>query len=65
LGGRSVSVLHATHLGLFMFMVGMVAISARLMVVSISEGDAGSAWIWVALFGVACFIAAWFFWRVM
>jgi hypothetical protein len=60
-----VSALHVARLAVFLVMVALVAISARVIIVSISEGDSGSAWTWVALFGVACFIAAWFFWRVM
>jgi hypothetical protein len=65
LGRRGVSVLGATHLGLFVVMVGMVAISARVLAASISEGDSGSAWVWAALFLVASLAAAWFFWRMI
>jgi hypothetical protein len=47
--------------GLLVAMVGIVAISAVVVVTSVNEGDSASAWIWVAVFLLASIIAAWAF----
>ena len=46
-------------------MLGIVAISAVVVVASINEGDSGSAWVWAAVFALASIIATWVFWRVL
>jgi hypothetical protein len=46
-------------------MIGIVAISAAVVLASINEGDSGSAWIWAAVFALASIIATWVFWRVL
>lgn len=51
--------------GLLVAMVGIVAISAAVVVTSVNEGDSASAWIWVAVFLLASIIAAWAFWRLV
>jgi hypothetical protein len=60
-----VSLLDATHIGELVAMIGVAAVSARVFLVSISDGDAVFAWIWAVLFMVASFIVAWVFWRVI
>jgi hypothetical protein len=46
-------------------MLGIVAISAAVVVASINEGDSASAWIWIAVFALASIIATWVFWNVL
>jgi hypothetical protein len=46
-------------------LLAIVAISAWVVTQAISEGDAGSAWVWVALFVMASLIAAFAFWRLL
>jgi predicted permease len=45
--------------------MGIAAISAWVIVASINEGDAGSAWVWAALFVMTFLMAAWCFWRLV
>ena len=46
-------------------MVGVAAISGRVVIVSIDRRDAAKAWLWMAYFVVASFMAAWYFRRLM
>ena len=46
-------------------MIGIVAISAVVVVTSINEGDSGSAWVWAAVFVLTSIIATWVFWWVL
>ena len=57
--------LEAVRVGMLVAMIGIVAISAAVVVTSINEGDSGSAWIWAAVFLLASVIAAWVFWLVV
>jgi hypothetical protein len=60
-----VRLLEAVRMGMLVAMIGIVAISAAVVVTSINEGDSGSAWIWAAVFLLASVIAAWVFWLVV
>lgn len=46
-------------------MTGIAAISAWIVTEAISEGDAGSAWVWLALFLIASLLDVWAFWRLL
>jgi hypothetical protein len=50
---------------LLVVMVGLAAISGIVMIRSIQEEDAVTAWIWVAVFGATSLVAAWSFWRLV
>jgi hypothetical protein len=50
---------------LLVAMLGIVVISAVVVVTSINEGDSGSAWVWAAVFVLASSIATWVLWRVL
>ena len=63
-GGMSVFV-DATQLGLLVAMSGMAGISGLVLVKSIEEADAGSAWIWGTVFGASSLAAALSFWRLI
>ena len=63
-GGMSVFV-DATQLGLLVAMSGMAGISGLVLVKSIEEADAGSAWIWGTVFGASSLAAALSFWRLV
>ena len=54
----------ASHVGLLVATTGMAAVSGGVMIRCIYEGDAGSAWIWAALFGTTSLVAAWSFGRL-
>jgi hypothetical protein len=60
-----VRLLEAARVGMLVAMIGIVVISAAVVVTSINEGDSGSAWIWAAVFLLASVIAAWVFWLVV
>jgi hypothetical protein len=57
--------LEAVRVGMLTAMLGIVAISAAVVVTSINEGDSASAWVWAAVFLLASIIATWLFWRVV
>jgi hypothetical protein len=63
--GDFVRVLEVVRVGVLAAMLGIVAISAAVVVTSINEGDSGSAWVWAAVFLLASFEATWFFWRML
>ena len=63
-GGTSAFV-DATQLGLLVAVSGMAGISGLVLVKSIEEEDAGSAWIWGTVFGVSSLVAALSFWRLV
>jgi hypothetical protein len=46
-------------------MTGIALIAAMVLVVSVKQGDSGSAWIWAAVFLVASLIDAWAFGRLV
>jgi hypothetical protein len=54
---------NTVFVGTLVVMAGIAGISAWVVMVSINDGDAPSAWIWTALFVVASLLAAWSFWR--
>jgi hypothetical protein len=51
--------------GLLVATIGIAAISGWFMMVSVEEGDAGSAWGWAGLFLVISLVGAWCFWRLV
>ena len=55
----------AAQLGLLVAMGGMAGISGLVLVKSIEEADAVSAWIWGMVFGASSLAAAWSFWRLV
>ena len=55
----------AAQLGLLVAMSGMAGISGLVLVKSIEEADAGSAWIWGTVFGASSLAAALSFWRLV
>jgi hypothetical protein len=63
--GVFVRFLEAVRVGMLTAMLGIVAISAAVVVTSINEGDSASAWVWAAVFLLASIIATWLFWRVV
>jgi hypothetical protein len=52
-------------LGTLLAMVALAGISALAMIASVREGNASSAWMWVALFLGSSLLAAWVFWRIV
>jgi hypothetical protein len=63
-GGMSIFI-NGAQLSLLIAMVGLAVISGLVATWSIQEEDAGAAWIWVSLFGLASLVAAWSFWRLV
>jgi hypothetical protein len=59
------NLLNTVHLGVLVATLGMAVVSARVLMLSISEGDTASAWIYAALFVVTSFMAVWSFWRLI
>ena len=57
--------LDATQLSLLVAMSGMAGISGLVLVKSIDEEDAVSAWIWGTVFGASALVAARSFWRLV
>ncbi len=53
------------HVTLFVFLIGLAAISGLTLTQCIDEDDAGSAWVWGAVFAVTSFVIAWGFWRLV
>lgn len=53
---------YAAALGLIVAMTGLAAISGLVVVASVNEGDAGSAWVWTVLFVMISTIDALCFW---
>ena len=53
----------AALLTLLVVFVGVAAISGFVLIQSLNEEDTASAWVWVVVFTVASFGAAWSFWR--
>jgi hypothetical protein len=56
------SLAYASALGLIVAMTGLAAISGLVVIASIDEGDAGSAWVWAVLFVMLSTIDALCFW---
>ncbi len=52
----------AAQMGLLMVMTGMAALSGAVLVNSIEDEDAASAWAWAGAFVVTSFLADWLFW---
>lgn len=55
----------ATQLSLLVAMSGMAGVSGLVLVKSIEEEDAASAWIWGTVFGASSLVATWSFWRLV
>ena len=53
------------HVSLFVTMIGAAVISGFILSECIKEDDAGSAWVWGALFVATSFGPTWGFWRVV
>jgi hypothetical protein len=56
---------YALSVTVFFAMVGAAAIIALVLVRSVREGDAESAWVSAVAFALCTFVAAWSFGRVM
>jgi hypothetical protein len=56
---------NAALLGTLLALVSLAVISALAMIASVREGDAASAWMWVAIFLGSSLLAAWLFWRIV
>jgi hypothetical protein len=56
------ALVEAAQLGLLVVMTGMAAISGAVLVNSIEDEDAGSAWAWAGAFVVTSLLTDWLFW---
>jgi hypothetical protein len=52
-------------LGLLVALGGLAALSAYVVMDSISEGDAATAWMGAVLFMLISLLDAYFFWRIV
>jgi hypothetical protein len=60
-----VSLYNGAALGLLVALGGLAAVSAYVVMDSISDGDAPSAWVAAALFLAVSLLDAYFFWRLV
>jgi hypothetical protein len=56
------SLAYVAALGFIVAMTGLAAISGLVVIESVNEGDAGSAWVWAVLFVMLSTIDALCFW---
>ena len=59
------SLYNGAVLGFLVALGGLAALSAYVVMDSISDGDASTAWVAAGLFVMISLLDAWFFWRMM